>query len=116
MRFCTTTYSKKTRLHLNIRKINIKIKNIYFNCVHKHIQLYFHSNLVTNIYNVKGQDTTMHPPILSRYMFNNVYNVMIRLINRGKFSTNDNEYLNLVDGFKGQPLKSPTTPHCLFPT
>jgi hypothetical protein len=38
----------------------------------------------------------MHPPILSRYMFNILYNVMIRLINCERFNTNDNEYLTLV--------------------
>ena len=57
----------------------------------------------------------MHPPILSRYMFNILYNVMIRLINYERFSTNNEKYLKLVDGMRGQPSKSPTTPPCLPP-
>ena len=40
----------------------------------------------------------MHPPILSRYMFNILYNVMIRLIKYERFNTNDG----------GQPSKTPT--------
>ena len=35
----------------------------------------------------------MHPPILSRYMFDILYNIMVRLINYESFNTNDNIYL-----------------------
>ena len=38
----------------------------------------------------------MHPPILSRYIFNILYNVMTRLINWETFNTNDDEYLKLA--------------------
>ena len=47
----------------------------------------------------------MHTSILSKYMFNILYNVMIRLINYERFSTNDDEYLNLVDGMRGVTFK-----------
>ena len=43
----------------------------------------------------------MHPPIPSRYMFNILYNVMIRLINYERFSTNDTGYLKLDDNMRG---------------
>jgi hypothetical protein len=43
----------------------------------------------------------MHPPILSRYMFNTLYNVMIKIINYEMFITKDNEYLKLADGLRG---------------
>ena len=43
----------------------------------------------------------MHLPILSRYMFNILYNVMIRIINYERFNTNDDEYLKLIDGMRG---------------
>ena len=42
----------------------------------------------------------MHPPILSRYMFNILYNVMTRLINFERHKTNDDEYLKLVVGMR----------------
>ena len=42
----------------------------------------------------------MHPPILSRYIFNILYNVMTRLINWETFNTNDDEYLKLVVGMR----------------
>ena len=42
----------------------------------------------------------MHLPILWRYIINILYNVMIRLINYKRFSTNDNEYLKLDDGMR----------------
>jgi hypothetical protein len=42
----------------------------------------------------------MYLPILSRYMFNILYNVMIRLINYKRFSTDDDEYLKLVDDIR----------------
>ena len=38
-------------------------------------------------------------------MFNILYNVMIRLINYERFSTNDNEYLKLVDGMRRATFK-----------
>ena len=47
----------------------------------------------------------MHPPILSRYMFNILYNVMIRLINCERFNTNDDEYLKLVVGIERTTVK-----------
>ena len=42
----------------------------------------------------------MHPPILSRYMFNVLYNVMIRLTHYKIFNTTDEEYLKLVVGMR----------------
>ena len=52
-----------------------------------------------------GEDTTMHPPILSRYIFNILYNVMIRVIYCEKFNTNENKYLKLDDGIMGATFK-----------
>ena len=43
----------------------------------------------------------MCPPILSKYMFNILYNVMIRVINCETFDTNDDEYLKIVGGIRG---------------
>lgn len=59
----TINFDKTNKLHTNIHKAKYKAKNIYFDYVQKHIQVSSHSNLVTNIYDVKGQNTTMHPPI-----------------------------------------------------
>jgi hypothetical protein len=37
----------------------------------------------------------------------NIFDIIkIRLINCERFNTNDNEYLKLVDGMRGKPLKS----------
>ena len=47
----------------------------------------------------------MHPPILSGYIFNILYDVMIRLINYERFSTNDDGYLKLVDGLRRATLE-----------
>jgi hypothetical protein len=57
----------------------------------------------------------MHPSLLSKYMFNILFVVMIELINYERFSTNDDENLKLLDDMRGQPLKSPTTSPCLPP-
>jgi hypothetical protein len=46
----------------------------------------------------------MHPPILSRHMFSILHNVMIRLINYERFSTNDDKYPKLDDGMRGGNL------------
>ena len=43
----------------------------------------------------------MHLPILSRYMFNILYNVMIKLMNYERFNINNDEYLKLDDGMRG---------------
>lgn len=40
----------------------------------------------------------MHPLILLRYIFNILYNVIIGPIVYDIFSTNDDEYLKLIDG------------------
>ena len=42
----------------------------------------------------------MHPPILSRYVFNILYNVMIRPINYERFNTNGDKYLKPVVGMR----------------
>jgi len=47
----------------------------------------------------------MHPAILSRYMLNILYNVMIRLINYERYTTNDDEYPKLTDSMRGATLK-----------
>ena len=61
--------------------------------------------LITNIYNVKGSDTTMHPPILPRYMFNVLNNIPKRLINYERFTTNDIKpiiiFMILLHTFRG---------------
>ena len=72
MKFCTTIYSKNKKLHSNERKLNTKLETFTL------IILTNTFNLVSNIYNVKGQGITMHPPIYIKVHVNILYNVMIR--------------------------------------
>ena len=55
----------------------------------------------------------MHPP-LSRYMFNILYNVMIRLIYYERFRINDDEYLKLVGGMRRGNIRSLQRLHLVF--
>jgi hypothetical protein len=55
----------------------------------------------------------MHPP-LSIYMFNILYNVMIRLINYERFRTNDDEYLKIDDGMRRGNIRSLQPLHLVF--
>ena len=84
MKFCIIIYSK-TKDCIQLKKPNTKIKNIYFNCVHKHIQP------CIKYLQCEGLGYNYAPPILSRSMYNILYNIMTRLKRFKRFNTNDDK-------------------------